>query len=277
MLDRLKRLGIPLLFYSFILSPVMNYLVYSYGERKTATFWQYLQGYDSWINFGVMWFVAALLLFTFLFVICSSVKITVPKVSPLLFLFLLGLVTFVVRLLFPVGWVLHPVGFQLGHFPQYIALFITGILASRNNWLSYSISRTYGWFALFMILVIFPVILIVHSKTGGALSNFQGGLTYESFVYSIWEQLTGGAIILWFLRTFREKWNGQSLFMQTLSRASFATYIFHPLVLISLSLVLSQSDINPLIKLLIVAPCGVLGSFLLGLLLVKIKSVSRII
>lgn len=36
--DRLKRLGIPLVFYSFLLSPCMNFLVYRFGLHKQATF-----------------------------------------------------------------------------------------------------------------------------------------------------------------------------------------------------------------------------------------------
>ena len=70
--DRLKRLGIPLLFYSFILSPIMNFLVYKFGYGKQANFFQYLGGYDDWIDPGVLWFVAALLLFTLIYVVIKK-------------------------------------------------------------------------------------------------------------------------------------------------------------------------------------------------------------
>ena len=49
--DRFIRLGIPLLFYSFILSPIVNYLVYHYGMLHKVTFMQYLSGYNDWIDF----------------------------------------------------------------------------------------------------------------------------------------------------------------------------------------------------------------------------------
>ncbi len=61
--DRLKRLGIPLVFYSFIFSPLLNYMVACWGHGKRYSLIQYLSGYDDWIDFGVLWFVAALLLF----------------------------------------------------------------------------------------------------------------------------------------------------------------------------------------------------------------------
>ena len=36
--DRLKRLGIPLLFYSFILSPLLNFLIAKIADNKPYTF-----------------------------------------------------------------------------------------------------------------------------------------------------------------------------------------------------------------------------------------------
>jgi len=62
--DRLLRLGLPLVFYSFILSPVLIYLVDYFGKGQHITFLQFLGGFHDWIDFGVLWFVAALLLFT---------------------------------------------------------------------------------------------------------------------------------------------------------------------------------------------------------------------
>jgi hypothetical protein len=67
--DRLLRLGIPLVFYSFVLSPVLIYLVYYFGKGHHITFIQFLGGFHDWIDFGVLWFVAALLLFTFVYVL----------------------------------------------------------------------------------------------------------------------------------------------------------------------------------------------------------------
>ena len=51
-----------------------------------------------------------------------------------LFAVALGLVTFVVRVWVPVGYWFEPQHLQLAHFPQYIALFIIGIVASRGGW-----------------------------------------------------------------------------------------------------------------------------------------------
>ncbi|HTE02069.1 MAG TPA: hypothetical protein VK668_22430 [Mucilaginibacter sp.] len=62
-----------------------------------------------------------------------------------------------------------------------------------------------------------------------------------------------------------------------LSRYTFATYIFHPLVIISASLAVRNWGVDPAIKLLLVAPVAVLCSFLLASLIVRIPGVKRII
>jgi surface polysaccharide O-acyltransferase-like enzyme len=75
----------------------------------------------------------------------------------------------------------------------------------------------------------------------------------------------------------RAKWNTPSKFLSTLSRNTFAVYIFHPLVIISLSMLLCDWAIGPVVKLAIVAPCAVLGSFLLAWVIVRIPVVNKII
>jgi hypothetical protein len=277
--DRLKRFGIPLVFYSLVLSPFMSFLVYRHDH--VVTYRQYLQGYDNWIEFGVLWFVAALLVFTFIFVALRNVKtraIPLPGIgSILLFAIGVGLISYFVRLVFPVGWVLHPVGFQFGHFPQYIALFIIGIIARRNNWmeqLQYSTAKTFRWTAILMVIIGFPFMFYLRTTWHSPIADFQGGWNGLSFLYSVWEQVTGISIIVAMLGIFKQKWNGASTFM---SREAFAVYIFHPLPLIVFSLLLANWNIDPSVKFLIVGPLGVIFAFLIGKILVKVPVVNKII
>src|SRR6478735_3172618 len=66
-LDRLKRLGIPLIFYTLILGPATIYIAIRYGNHMQLTFSDYYFHKEEWIDFGVLWFTAALLLFTFVY------------------------------------------------------------------------------------------------------------------------------------------------------------------------------------------------------------------
>ncbi len=288
-LDRLKRLGIPLVFYSLVLSPLMNFLVYRYGHHHQVTFPEFIAGYDNWIDPGVLWFTAALLLFNLvyvLYVIARSGSLLPPTlrfpstVSILTFAVAVGLISFLVRLVFPVGWILRPLGFQLCYFPQYIAFFIIGIVAQQNHWLdqlSPRLGKPFLKIALATVFVIFPLLFIVTTKLALPMSNFNGGWNGQSLVLCLWEQLTGLSICLTLLSYSKHHWNVKNTFLNALSRSSYSTYILHPLVVIGLSLLLVEMPTEPLIKLLIVAPLSVVLSFCIGKLAVKIPGADAIL
>lgn len=286
-LDRLKRLGLPLLFYSFVFSPILNFLIYRFGYKKPATFIQYLKGYDDWIDPGVMWFVAALLTFTLLYVLYMQIigrrKEEVHHLpgnnTILLFALLLGLISYVVRIFFPIGWILHPLGFQFAHFTQYIALFIAGIAASRNQWLNdIDDTRMKRWRRLALLLIIaFPLLYIIKIITNSSIESFAGNGTANSLLNAVWEQLTGVSIIMAMLSIAKYKWNYSTPILKTTARAAYATYILHPLAVISIALLLKNWQIEPAIKFLIAAPVVVTISFLLGSLAVRLPGIKSIV
>ena len=285
--DRLVRLGIPILFYSFILSPFVSYLVYYFAKEHHITYLEYLSGYDHWIELGVTWFVAALLLFTLIYTAAKKtfkVSFKEPLAAPnsrtiLLFAVALGVISFLVRIIFPVGWVLEPVGFQLGHFPQYIALFIVGLLAAKNNWFNGLSDKTGKQLKIsaWSCLLFFPVFFIIKFKMNTPSPWFSGGLHWQALLYAVWEQWIGISILTTLLINGKRSWNTSSVMLTKLSRSSFAVYIFHPLVVVGFTLAVRNWVIEPAIKLLIVAPLIVLGSFVLGLLILLIPGVKKII
>ncbi|RZJ53774.1 MAG: acyltransferase [Flavobacterium sp.] len=285
--DRLIRLAIPLLFYSFVLSPIVSYLVYYFAKGNHITFLQYLSGYNSWIDFGVMWFVAALLVFTFIYILIQKLfKINSVKPIPapgtfqiLLFAVLTGIISFFVRIVFPVGWVLEPVGFQLGHFTQYIAWFIIGIIAFRNNWFEQLTDKTRKHLKLSIILCLlfFPVFFIIKAKSGMPVSWYSGGFHWQSLLYAVWEQWIGISILTVFLIKGRKSWNNTSVFLTKIARSNFVVYIFHPLVIVGLTLLIRNWQIDPAIKFLFMAPIIVVISYSFGWLVLKIPGVKKIV
>jgi hypothetical protein len=286
LLDRLKRLGIPLVFYSIILSPVLNYYIYYFGYGNHISFSEYLSGYHNWIDFGVLWFVAALLVFTLIYVALAPVvrisrSLKLPGTGGIfLFAAILGLISFFVRQLFPVGWVLRPVGFQLGHFTQYIAMFCIGIIARKNNWLdhlSLKTARQCLWIAIIATLTLFPAMLFLWKTYPDIKGQFDGGWHIGAFISAMWEQITGISIMAALAGIAKQKWNRPSKFMGKLSRSAFAVYIFHPLVVVGITVAIAGWAADPVIKLLIAAPLVVFGSFVLGRILVSVPGVKRII
>ncbi len=286
--DRLKRLGIPIIFYSLVITPVMIYMLVRLKMNQPITWYDVFIDRDEWVNIGVLWFTAALLLFTLVYVISSppvSNKADKPKSLPgnlTIFLFALGLglVSFAVRIVFPIGWTLDPVGFQFAHFPQYIALFIVGIQAYRHRWLS-SVSYSQGKFwlriALLLIVVGFPCIYLLKVVTHSELDAFLGGFTVQSFANAVWEQLLGIALIMAWLGIARQKWNEQGTLTKEFSRSAYAVYIIHPLVLLLVSLLLKDVHLPSLVKFVITGGISVSLSFAVGSLLVRVPGVRDVI
>ncbi len=285
--DRLWRLGIPLLFYSFIFSPFLSYLVNYFAKGNHISYGNYLSGFDGWIDFGVLWFVAALLLFTLVYALWRVLsKRGVPEGLPLpgrstilWFAAGTGLVSFVVRIFFPVGWVLKPLGFQPGHFTQYIVLFCLGLVAAKNNWLPQipdNAARRFGR-NVPRSLLIFVLFFILNITLHTPQEWYSGGFHWQSLLYALWEQLVGFSIIVALLSLGKRKWNVRTPLLGRLSRSAFAVYIFHPVVIISLSLAVRGWNVDPAVKLLVVAPLAVLGSFLLGALVTEIPGVKKVI
>jgi len=285
--DRLLRLGIPLLFYSFVLSPLLSYLVYYFAKGHHITMMQYLSGYDNWIDLGVMWFAAALLVFTLAYVMLRSIidikfdkRLPAPGViTILIFAVGTGVISFLIRIIFPVGWVLKPLGFQLGHFTQYILLFIVGLLAYRNQWLDGLTEKTGRRMALsaWLCLLFFPIFYIIRLKTNMPIAWYSGGLHWQSLLYAVWEQWIGFSILTALLSCGKRKWNITSSLLGKLGRSAFAVYIFHPLAIVALSLAVRNWAVDPALKLLLIAPLTLLGSFVLGRIIVCIPGVRKFI
>jgi Acyltransferase family len=285
--DRLLRLGVPLVFYSLLLSPLLTYIVYYFAEANHISYTQFLHGFHPWIDFGVLWFVAALLIFTIIYVLCRTVFKTarIPKlgtptfVSIVSFALTIGFISFLVRIWFPVGVVIKPLGFQPGHFSQYVALFILGLIASKNKWLdsiSFKTGKKFGMLILILLLV-FPCFYIIMQKSNLGPDLYAGGFHWQPLLYAVWEQLMGFSLITVLLCYGKKLWNSSSALVSRLSRYTFAVYIFHPLILISLSVALRNWPVDPAVKLLVVAPLAVVGSFLLASLIVMIPGVKKII
>ncbi|TSD67888.1 acyltransferase [Inquilinus sp. KBS0705] len=285
--DRLIRLGIPLVFYSLILSPFLSYISYRWAEGHNITYLQYLSGFDGWISFGVLWFVLALLMFTLLYALYRGLSSHTIKAAKLptagriiLFAAGIGLITFLVRVFCPVGFEIKPLGFQPAHFTQYIAMFILGLIASRSKWINnadYKTGRRMRTIALLVIFLGFPLFFIARKTIGFPVERFTVGFHWQQLWYAVWEQVVGFTIVTALLCIGKHKWNGYSAFMGKLSRSTFAVYIFHPLLVISLSVGLRNWAVDPALKLLVVAPLAVSLSFLLGLLLVKVPGVNKVV
>jgi hypothetical protein len=290
--DRLIRLGIPLLFYIVVIDPLLSYLLARYygfpgslGEFLSL----FLKSYNR-IGVGPLWFVAALLIFSLVYVLWRLAFKTPATPPPSEgkapsnlaiagFALALGLLTFVVRIWIPVGKEFELLGFQLAHFVQYIAMFILGIVAYRRNWfsaLTIAQAKVWRWIVL-LLLVLFPVLFVAAGALEGDIDKAFGGVHWQSLAYSVWEQFMCLAMVVTLLVWFRTRFNQQGSLAQKMSAAAYATYIFHRPTIILLAIALSSIKLDLALKFVLVAPVAVALSFLVGYVVKRLPIARNIV
>jgi glucan biosynthesis protein C len=287
--DRLIRLGIPLIVFSFVIDPIMEY-VYASATWFHGSFSQFLVIFISvqkGIPVGPLWFLETLLLFTFAYVgwkFFSKKSVGVhpipSKRTVLIFALILAVVTFAVRLVFPIGSSFGLLGFQFCYFAQYIALFIVGLAAFRGNWFMEMPKET-GWFwakIALMLLILLPFILLGGTASaGGNINVFFGGLKWQSAVYAFWEQIFCVAVIIGLTVLFRERLNIKNRLTEELSKSSYAAYVFQAPTLVFLALAVRSIELPLLLKFALFSPIAVSLCFLSGFLIRKILKVDRVL
>jgi fucose 4-O-acetylase-like acetyltransferase len=277
---KLKRLGLPLIFYALIIAPIISCLLYFFENGNIPTFEQFLMRHN-WLTLGPMWFLEALLLFIFFRLLLykpnqSTIK-TIEKLSNIhiiaLILLISGL-TFLVRIYFPVSHTIPLFGFQLAHFPQYILLFYIGLKAVHLNLfelINYKQSKAWIIPILFMIFVAFPLVFYF----GGALTKgpeiFMGGFSLQSLIYIIWEQAVGIGIIVILLGLFKAKFNYQNSLLKEASKSAYGVYILHSLILVLFALLIKDLAIAASLKFLILVIPSLMMSFFLASRLRRVR------
>ncbi len=139
--DRLIRLGIPLIIYSWIISPLTWVVITSVTQGQTRPWWTYLPGVgDAVIGAGPLWFVEVLLILSLVYTLWRRLFQSNPPAPPVdtqsqfpgnaviaVFALLTGVGAFLVRLVFPVDWNFSLLNLQFPFFVLYIAMFIVGL------------------------------------------------------------------------------------------------------------------------------------------------------
>ena len=296
MLDRLKRLGIPLALYALVINPLVTYLAAVHGGYE-GSLWRFVAENPSDLtnaSVGPLWFVEGLLIFSIVYALVRLVAerflpsgpdarrpAGVPRNrSMALFAIALGLVTFFVRVWAPVGWQWEPPHLELAHFPQYIAMFAVGLVAYRGDWLaqlSVAQAKPWRWVALASVLL-FPLLAVASLAPSGDFSTAPaGGLTWLSLAYSMWEGVMCVAMSITVLVWFRSHLNHQGRMARAMSGASYAVYVLHPLVIVPLALALSGLHMYLELKFVLVAPFAVALCFTIGYYVRKLPLVRNVL
>ncbi len=280
--ERILRLGIPLVFFYFVLNPLTNFINYRFIQNEAVTLIGFITNQRAW-GFGPMWFVEALLIFTLIYVVVRFFKLNVRLSFPgtvaiFISAIIVGLLQYLIRIWLPVGWSQPFTNFQFPFFLQYIFLFVFGIIAYQNNWLeaiSFELGKRYFIFAQVMILIVLPLMLYFGGRENG-IEDFIGRGTWQSFSWAIWEQVVGFTLILGLFGLFRKYLNHQGKLAQNLSASAYGVYVFHPPIILGISAIFVNWEFPQLAKFCVLAPVALLFCFLIAFLIKKLPGLDKI-
>ncbi|QJR35684.1 acyltransferase family protein [Gemmatimonas groenlandica] len=269
-IDRLLRLGIPLLFYGFVVGTATSAMVRSSLGPEFFSLWLGMIRRGVF-NVGPLWFAEALLVFTAGFTVWSLVfsgrerderPAQVP--SPrrwVVWAVLVGVGALVIRAWFPLGR--DVAGMNLGYFSSYVFLFVFGCIAWDHRWLERierKHARPWGWLSLAVVPVL-PIVAISTGVFSGAGSALAGGQSAADIVYAFWDPLVAWGIIAVLLWQFRVRCNAPSARWDRWASRAYAAYIIHPAVVVGVSMSAHALALPTFLKFLLVSTIAVVSSF----------------
>ncbi len=267
--DRSIRLGIPLVVYFFGINPLIVYTLYVRAMGDSVPL-------QNFFGTGPLWFLETLLIFCVGYTLWKEFnpekvgELKPPSKSRqiLVFVLVLSLANFIVRIWWPIGESFS--NLQFGFFPGYVSFFVIGTVAYKNGWFdNFSDSVGMRWLKLSVpAIFLFPVIGVL----GGAIEDvtpFLGGVHWQSLVYSTWEAFVGTGLIAGLFIIFRKKFDSQTRFTKNLSDNAYTVFIIHAPVIVFFSYALRGFLIPPLSKFALVSILGVSLCFLLSHFIVR--------
>jgi surface polysaccharide O-acyltransferase-like enzyme len=277
LVDRAKRLLVPLALYQLIIYPLVRYCV-RIKDGFQGSLWDHLVEHFGGLNTvanGPVWFLMTLMIFSLFYALLRLAakedqkrQISLPgNRTILVFAIFLGFATFLTRIWLPVGTFYEPLHQEFAHYPQYIAMFAIGTLAFRGDWLEKfpaSQSRLWGWVALLCVLTLPGIVIAAGALTGELDERGAGGWNWISFSYSIWEGFTCLAFSIITLTWYRKHRNQQNRLAAKMADATFAAYVLHPAVIVPFAIFLSGITIDLSLKFLIVAPIAVALTYIIS-------------
>jgi hypothetical protein len=275
--ERSYRLGLPLLLYTIVIGPLTEYYIArSWHARPGGTLWQewlaHAQSGQIFSGSGPLWFCLVLLAFSLVF---AAVEVVWPRRrdiisnaipgprSFILFTLAMTTLTFLLGAVTPgVDTILNVV---VHDFPQYPLMFIAGVLAQRGNWLL-RFPRCYGPVGAMGGLVIGLIYWFVLLEVGGAfrgqLAAFGGGWHWQALAMDLWRSAMCLSLCIGLITLYRDHFNKQGRIARFLTRNAFGVYVFHPPILIAITVALTEWPVENLLKFLIASVAAVVTTFL---------------
>ena len=282
---RLLRLGVPLLAFIFVIDRVAAYLGdLGRGQHPSlASYWGLPPQSGGPYDVGPMWFVAALLMFSLAYALLrrvhpppvarrwSGAQAMVAAVA------LIAVTAFLVWQRWQLGDAHAFLNVQWQLWPQGAGLFALGAWAGEaGSWENLTAWATrLGWTALGAAVL--WAALAVYLKTHGHLESAFHGAGWLVMLNVVLYGIISVAFTVWFTALIRARWSGDGPLRARAGRASYATYVLHPLVLTTVMVVFASLTLAPELMFLVVAVVGVPVCFVAGYAATRVPGISKVL
>jgi surface polysaccharide O-acyltransferase-like enzyme len=177
----------------------------------------------------------------------------------------LTVLTYAWRLVVPSGTYWPIVGLPTPYYlPQYVLLFVVGLIAHRKGWFSALTVRQGG--GLVMALLAGAPMLALSSTSGPV------------YLVSVFcEQVFAIGVIMALLVLFRTRINGTGRFSRFASGQAFAVYVIHPLILVAVARLIAPLAAPGVVKFAALAVIAVPVCWAAAYLLRRVPGVRRVL
>lgn len=283
--DRLLRLGVPFLVFVGLVWPVLLYALYRPLGHVTGSLW--VATLEGEPDTGPAWFVAVLLLFSLRYAAWSAVRpahlstrARHPVTATTLALLAVGvaLASFIIRLWLPFGSE-APLDVNEWQWPECAALFGLGIVTARQGWLATvppALTARARTVTLGAALA-GAAYLGLSALLGIEFTDITGGLRWEALVFAALEGVLTVFGSVWLLSVGQRRLDRPLPRGRELARWSYAAFLVQGVPLLGLAVALRPVPVPAEAKAVVVALGGVVLSFALASLLVRLPGVRRVV
>ncbi|MGW6443194.1 acyltransferase family protein [Lentzea sp. NPDC055074] len=279
--ERVRRLGIPFLAFVLLLRPF--FVLPAYLGLPSATRPSFVVHYLTTWEVGPAWFLEVLLIFSLVYAVVRQLRGNAEPVRPtplrrrdlLGFTLVLALVTYGWRIFVPLGTYEPVLGLPSpAYLPQYVLLFVAGVLAYRHRWFE-ALPRRSGRFGVFLAVVSFvPLALGGHR---GFVADDLAGHDLAHLALALWESLFAVGVVLVLLRVFQRFFAGASRFGGHLADNAFAVYLLHAPVIVGTVELLRPLDAAPVPKFLLALVIAATASWVIAGVLRRVPAVRALV
>lgn len=270
--DRLKRLGIPLVFFTFIVFLPFNYVLSGSNESILVFLYQ-TYFFEPPKAVGHLWFVASLLGYTFLFLIIKkpikqliggkSIIITYKHIFG--YIFFLSITSGLVRLRFPIDvWKTWVIPVEVAHIPQYLSLLIGAFFQTTDSLKLINVKTGIIFFSLSVAAFILQFLL-------------PESFVDQWLIQSTLESILCVGLSIGLVSFFKSRVNTQLNIMRSLSDNAYGIYLVHVFIVILLQNLFLELALGATSKFLLVSFFAFILSYTLTYIIRLIHFVRKIV